>query len=96
MWSITSKYFVHFFSFCTSVGQSYIAVVNNVSHKERTKDLLNTSREIQTQIKLDQTTPDFRNTPSTTNLEGEDIVDALGKEGNASMPEQVKRPNSWK
>jgi hypothetical protein len=42
------------------------------------------------------TTPDFRNTPSTTNLEGEEIVDAPGKDGNASMPEQVKRPNPWR
>jgi hypothetical protein len=41
-------------------------------------------------------TPDFRNTPSTTKIEGEEIVDAPGKDGNASMPEQVKRPNSWK
>jgi hypothetical protein len=41
-------------------------------------------------------TPDFRNTPSTTNLEGEEIVDAVGKDGNASMPEQVKRPNPWR
>jgi hypothetical protein len=30
---------------------------------------------------------------STTNLEGEEIVDAPGKDGNASMPEQVRRPN---
>ena len=36
------------------------------------------------------TTPDCRNTPSTTNLEEEEIVDALGNDGNASMPEQVK------
>jgi len=42
------------------------------------------------------TTPDSRNTPSTTNLEGKEIVDALGNDGNASMPEQVKRPNSWR
>jgi hypothetical protein len=27
------------------------------------------------------TTPDFRNTPSTTNLEEEEIVDAQGKDG---------------
>ena len=39
------------------------------------------------------TTPDTRNTPSTTNLEEEEIVDALGNDSNASMPEQVKRPN---
>ena len=39
------------------------------------------------------TTPDCRNTPSTANLEEEEIVDALGNDGNASMPEQVKRPN---
>jgi len=42
------------------------------------------------------TTTDSRNTPSTTNLEEEDIVDAPGNDGNASMPEQVKRPNPWR
>ena len=41
------------------------------------------------------TTPDSGNTPSATNLE-EEIVDALGNDGNASMPEQVKRPNPWR
>jgi len=41
------------------------------------------------------TTPG-RNTPSTTNLEEEEIVDAPGNDGNASMPEQVKRPNPWR
>jgi len=46
----------------------------------------------------DWTTPDFRNTPLTTrtNLEEEEIVDAPGNDGNASMPEQVKRPNPWR
>jgi len=39
------------------------------------------------------TTPDFRNTPSTTNLEEEEIVDALGNDDNASMPEEIKLPN---
>jgi hypothetical protein len=34
--------------------------------------------------------------PSATNFEGEEIVDAPGKDGNASMPEQVKRPNPWR
>jgi len=33
------------------------------------------------------------NTPSTTNLEKEEIVSDPGNDGNASMPEQVKRPN---
>ena len=42
------------------------------------------------------TTPDSRNTPSTTNLEEEEIVDALGNDGKASMPEQVKRPKAWR
>jgi hypothetical protein len=42
------------------------------------------------------TTPDFRNTTSTTNLEGEETVDAPGKDGNASMLEQVKRLNRWR
>jgi len=32
------------------------------------------------------TTPDFRNTPSNTNLEEEKIMDAPGNNGNASMP----------
>ena len=39
------------------------------------------------------TTPDFRKAPSTTNPEEEETVDAAGNDGNASMPEQVKRPN---
>jgi hypothetical protein len=42
------------------------------------------------------TTPVSRNTPSTANLEEEEIVDAPRKDGNASMPEQVKRPNPWR
>ena len=41
------------------------------------------------------TTPDSRNTPSTTNLEEEEIANVSGNDGNASMPEQVKRPNPW-
>ena len=41
-------------------------------------------------ISKEWTTPDFRNTPSNTNLGGEEIVDAPGKDSNASMPEQVK------
>jgi hypothetical protein len=42
------------------------------------------------------TTPDSRNTPSSTNLEEEKNVDAPGNDGNATMPEQVKRPNPWR
>jgi hypothetical protein len=42
------------------------------------------------------TTPDSRNTPSTTNPKDEEIVDAPGKDGKASMPEQVKSPNLWR
>jgi hypothetical protein len=34
--------------------------------------------------------------PSTTDVEGEEIVDAPGKDGNPLMPEQVKRPNPWR
>jgi hypothetical protein len=41
-------------------------------------------------------TLDPRITPSTTNLEGEEKVDAPGNDGNASMPEQVRRPNPWR
>jgi t-SNARE complex subunit (syntaxin) len=46
--------------------------------------------------KKEWTTTDSRNTPSAINLEEEEIVDAPGNDGNASMPEQVKRPNSWR
>ena len=42
------------------------------------------------------TTPDCRNTPSTTNFEEDEIVDDQGNDDNASMPEQVKRPNLWR
>ena len=42
------------------------------------------------------TTPDSRNTPSITILEEEEILDVPGKEGSASMPEHVKRPNPWR
>jgi len=41
-------------------------------------------------------TTDCRNTPSNTHPEDEDFVDAPGKDGNASLPEQVKRPNPGK
>jgi len=44
----------------------------------------------------ERTTPDSRNTPSTTNLEEEETVEAPGNDGNASMPEQVKRPIPWR
>jgi hypothetical protein len=72
------------------------------SHKKKTRDFWNTRREIQTQTKLDQPswkngqhqTPETR--PSTTDLEEEEIVDAPGNDGNASMPEQVRRPSPWK
>jgi hypothetical protein len=45
---------------------------------------------------INHQTPDFRNTPSTTNLKEEEIVGAPGNDSNASMPEQVKRPNPWR
>jgi hypothetical protein len=35
-------------------------------------------------------------TPSPTKLQEEEIVDAPGNDGNASMPEQVKRPKPWR
>ena len=44
----------------------------------------------------DWTTPDFRNTSSTTNFEEEEIVDDQGNDGKASMPEEVKRLNPWR
>jgi hypothetical protein len=45
---------------------------------------------------LKEWTSDSQNTPSTTNLEEEGIVDAPGNDGNASMPEKIKRPNPWR
>jgi hypothetical protein len=45
---------------------------------------------------LKEWTSDSRNTPPASNLEEEEIVDAPGNDGNASMPEQVKRPNLWR
>ena len=72
-------------------------VVENIKHSFYVSNFFFvTRREIQTQTKLDlerMTTPDSRNTSSTTNLEEEEIADAPGNDGNASMPEQVKRPN---
>ena len=44
----------------------------------------------------DRITTDSRNTPLATNPENEEIVDAPGNDGNASMLEQVKRPNPWR
>ena len=41
-------------------------------------------------------TTDCRNTPSNINPEDEEIVNAPGNDGNASMPEHVKRPNPWR
>ena len=71
--------------------------------RKELEDLWNTRRETQIQTKLDQpttlkewTTPDSRNTPSATNREEEEIVDAPGNDGNASMPGQVKRPKPWR
>ena len=56
---------------------------------------LNTDKTGSTILK-EWTTPDFRNTPSTTDLVEEDIVDALGNDDNASMPELVTRPKPWR
>jgi len=44
----------------------------------------------------ERTTPDSRHTLSTTNNEEEGTVNAPRNDGNASMPEQVKRPNPWR
>jgi len=54
----------------------------------------NTNKTGSTTLK-EWTTPDSRNTPSITNLEEEETVGVPGNDGNASMPEQVKRPNPW-
>ena len=57
---------------------------------------MRSKHKIGSTILKEWTTPDSRNTPSTTNLEEEEIVDALGNDGNASMPEQVRQPNPWR
>jgi hypothetical protein len=66
-------------------------------HKKRTRDLWNPRREIQIQTKLYQ--PSRKNgqhqTSKTINLEEGEIAEAPGNDGNASMPEQIKRPNPW-
>jgi hypothetical protein len=41
-------------------------------------------------------TADCRNTPSNINIEEEEAVDDLRKDGKTSMPEQVKRPKPWR
>jgi hypothetical protein len=41
-------------------------------------------------------TTESQNTPSTTNPQYEEIVDAPGKDGITSMPGQSKRPNPWR
>jgi hypothetical protein len=70
--------------------------------QKRTRDFWNTGSEHQTTNKIGLTilkewiTLNSRKTPSTTNLEEEEIVDAPENDGNASMPEPVKRPNPWK
>jgi hypothetical protein len=55
----------------------------------------NTNKTGSTILK-DWKTPDSRYTISTTNLEEEEIVDAPGNDGKASMSEQVKGPNPWR
>ena len=47
-------------------------------------------------LEKEWTTPDFRNTPSTTGLVEEEIADALGNDVKASMPKLVNRPNPWR
>src|SRR5215468_8409532 len=72
------------------------------SHTKRTKDLWNTRCKIQIQTKLDQ--PSRKNGqhqnpethPRLQNREGEENVGSSGKDGNALMQKQVKRPNPWR
>jgi hypothetical protein len=52
----------------------------------------NTNKTGSTTLK-ERTTPDSRNTPTTTDLKEEEIVDDPENDGNASMPEQIKQPD---
>jgi len=73
--------------FCGWVGNP--PKENKSTHKQRRTALETTTLK-------EWTIPDCRNTPSTTNLEEEETVDAPGNDCNVSIPEQVKRPNPWK
>ena len=77
---------------CNICGYSVYILVNVLEYKMWNPNANRTGST----ISKEWTTPDFRKTPSTTNLEEEEIVDAPGNDGNASMPEQVKRPNAWR
>ena len=80
-------------------GYTRLDKINEVIRKELEISGLQDVRskhKIGSTILKEWTTPDSRNTPSTTNLEEEEIVDAVGNDGNASMPEQVNRPNPWR
>jgi hypothetical protein len=59
------------------------------------KQKVSAKHKIGSTILKEWITVDSRNTSLTTNLEGKEIVGALGNDGNASMPEHVKRPNPW-
>ena len=70
-------------------------------HKTRTRDLWNTRRETQIQTKLDQP-PQTNGQHQTAEIRPhlqtpgkERMAEAPGNDGNASIPEQVKRPNTW-
>jgi hypothetical protein len=64
--------------------------------KNRTLYKTDYNKQIIITILKEWTNPDFRNTLSTTNLEEEEIVDALRNDGNASMTEQINRPNPYR
>ena len=61
------------------------------------RDLWNTNKnKTGSTILQEWTSPGFLNMPLTTNHEEEEIMDAPGNDGNASMPEQVNRPNPYR
>ena len=76
----------------TSLDKIRRVVIRKELEISEIQDVRSNTNKMGSTILREWTTPDFRNTPSTTNLEEEEIVDALGNDG-ASMPEQVKRPN---
>jgi hypothetical protein len=73
---------------CTRLDKIRSEVIRNELEISGIQDVR--SKHKQNSINNLERTPDFRNTSSTTNLEEEEIVDALRNDGKASMSEQVR------
>ena len=72
---------------CTRLYKIRSEVIRKELEISGTQDVRSKHKQTGSTILKEWTTPDSRNTASTTNLEEEEIVDAPGNDGNASMPE---------